>query len=579
MENFEIQVKRLDYLYTNLLNGLIAIFSMSLIMLFTFYNIVDTQNLLIWFFLQVVLLVFRYYLYLLYKADTITKKNFFKYHIKFFISASLNAILWGSIVFYIFPQSIEYQVIIVLLVSGLISGSAISLSSRVEMFYTYLLLALSPYVYHYMVGDTTASKVLAFSILLYISILFILSKKISFGILNNIKLAHQNEKLIEELEKKAQEAQSANKAKSEFLSVMSHEIRTPLNAIMGFVQILQKAEKDEKKKNYLDIINNSSNILINIINDILDVAKIESGKFTLEMREFNPKEEFESLYILFERNANEKNLTLINSISPDLPECIISDILRIKQILSNLLSNAIKFTPGGKNIELLISFDKEHSSLHFEVIDEGIGISQKNSKNVTEAFIQADSSTARKYGGTGLGLAIVTNLLKLFSSKLKLQSELDVGSKFSFDIRVEVTDKNSTEVQTVDEVNFEDTKILIAEDNKTNQMLISILLEDMNIDISMANDGVEAVEIFKKESFDVVLMDINMPNKNGIDAMLEIKEYEKNQPKKTPIVSLTANATSGDKEKYLQEGFDAYLAKPIDNQELVKILQKFCNVK
>jgi len=384
----------------------------------------------------------------------------------------------------------------------------------------------------------------------------------------------RNISLAYELEAKVEEANSANKAKSEFLSVMSHEIRTPLNAIMGFVQILKHSEEDEKKWKYLDTIDSSSKVLTNVINDILDISKMEARKLSLENEKFDTYKEFNTIYMLFKQNCIQKDIRLINSIAKDIPLCLKSDIMRIKQILSNLLSNAIKFTNENKSIELIINFDRETSLLYCEVKDEGIGISQENVKNIIQPFTQADSSTARKYGGTGLGLSIVTQLLALFGSELKIRSQLNKGSSFSFEILVKECENIIEEKISPEDISFDSKKVLVAEDNKTNQMLIEILLDDLNIQTTMAADGLIAETLYKQDSFDLILMDINMPNKNGTEAMQSIKELQKTDNKKTPIVALTANAVSGDKAKYIQQGFDDYLAKPIEHDALVTVLKK-----
>ncbi|MEA2100780.1 MAG: response regulator [Campylobacterota bacterium] len=375
-----------------------------------------------------------------------------------------------------------------------------------------------------------------------------------------------------ELEMANKKALEASKAKSDFLSVMSHEIRTPLNAIVGFIQILKKMEVDKKKHEFLDIIDKSSKTLTDTINDILDISKIESGNFTIEMIDFNPQEEFTAVINLFQENATKKEIQLINSISTNLPLFVQSDILRIKQIVSNLLSNAIKFTPAHKNVELIVNFDKVKSVLSFVIKDEGIGISKENIENITQAFTQADSSTAREYGGTGLGLSIVEKLLELLDSKLNIESELGKGSRFSFDIKAPVIDNINQDKNSDIDLIFNGKKILIAEDNKTNQLLIKTILEDMNIDTVITNDGVEAEAIFKTNKFDMVLMDINMPNKNGIDAMKDIKKFEKTQRTNTPIIALTANSLHGDRVKYISHGFDGYLTKPIEMEKLINIL-------
>ena len=568
MKHFEIEIQKLNYIYDNLLSGLIAVPLLSAILFYSYYGIVDTKHLYIWFVSNLIVILFRAFLLSSYRKATITQNNFLFYYKTFFVLASLTAFLWGSGAFFIFPSQVEYQIIILLFVAGLISGVSVNISLYNSMFITYLLLSLVPYIYVFFMQSSDISLMLSTSLFLYMLILYIIGKKISLTIEKNFTLASK-------LEIKVEEANSANKAKSEFLSIMSHEIRTPLNAIMGFVQILKYSEKDEKKWKYLDTIDNSSKVLTNVINDILDITKIEAGKLILEEVEFNTQEEFHTIYTLFEQNCIEKDIRLINSISPNIPNYLKSDIMRIKQIVSNLLSNAIKFTEENKNIELIINYDDVTATLYIEVKDEGIGISEKNIEKITESFTQADSSTARKYGGTGLGLSIVTQLLALFKSELKIQSSVGKGSSFSFEIIAE-----SCESPTKDEVSkqktlFDGKKILVAEDNKTNQMLIEILLEDLNIETTIAADGLIAEELYQQGDFDLVLMDINMPNKNGTEAMLEIKAVQQIDKKEVPIIALTANAVSCDREKYLNLGFDDYLSKPIENDMLLKVLNKY----
>lgn len=430
---------------------------------------------------------------------------------------------------------------------------------------------ITPYFYIFLVEESHISNSVLIALLLYVILLLIIAKKISFNVNKNFLLAYDNRELVAKLQQKVEEANKASEAKSKFLSVMSHEIRTPLNAIIGFVKILKNNESDEEKLKYLDTVDKSSYLLMNVINDVLDVSKIESGKFSLEFTKFEPKEELESVYDLFKRSGEEKGVHVINKISESLPKCIKTDKLRLKQIISNLLSNAIKFTEKGKNVEFICSFDEKTSRLYIEVKDEGIGIAQENIENILKEFTQADSSTAREYGGTGLGLSIVSKLLKLFGSELKVQSELGKGSSFSFVLPVQIVHETKKVEHELLRADFHGEKVLVAEDNKTNQMLIKLLLEEMNLEVIMANDGLEAIELFEQEDVALVLMDINMPNKNGIEAMLQIKEQNKN----IPIIALTANAIAGDKQKYLDEGFDNYLPKPIENDILLRMLKKY----
>ncbi|MCK4875885.1 MAG: response regulator [Sulfurimonas sp.] len=575
LNNFIYIQKKLEYLFGNLLNSVFGNLAIVIIVFYTLQNVVENTYLNIWFSLHILITLLRTLLLYFYKKDKIDKKNMDRYYILFFSGAFFSGLLWGAGAFLIFPQESEYQMFLILMISGLVSGSAVSFASRSEIFYSYFFVTMVPYLYALSTAQNTISSAIFMAIIFYLIFLSLIERKISKNVENNILLAFQNKELVSQLKQKVEELSRASEAKSTFLSVMSHEIRTPMNAIIGFIKILIQGEKDELKLKYLNTIDKSSYILLGVLNDILDISKIESGKFILQKIAFNPKEEFESVYELFKQISKEKNINLINSISKELPRYINSDKLRLKQIISNLLSNAVKFTPQNKNIELIIKYDEDKSSLYVEVKDEGLGIAKENIDKILEEFTQVDDSTNRQYTGTGLGLAIANKFLYLFNSELHVESELNVGSSFSFEIYVEMTELiDEEENYELHDIDFNAKKVLLAEDSKTNQMLIEILLTNMNMEVTIANNGVEAEELFRKNDFEIVLMDINMPNKNGIEAMHTIREYEKKSESKTPIIALTANAVSGDREKYIKEGFDDYVPKPIDNERLVQVLQR-----
>ena len=361
----------------------------------------------------------------------------------------------------------------------------------------------------------------------------------------------------------------ANKAKSEFLANMSHEIRTPLNAIMGFIDLLKEKEDDKEKQKYLNIVSSSSKSLLDIINDILDFSKIESGKVQIENIDFDPREEFVVTKKLFQAKADEKNIQLYVNYGK-LPKSLNGDILRIKQIINNLISNAVKFTKENKNIYLDI--DYENGSLSVNVKDEGIGINKEYQSKIFDAFSQEDCSTTRKYGGTGLGLAISYNLVKAMKGELKLKSELGVGSEFYFSIPLEIG-KEIEKTVLKNTKQILKGKILVVEDNIANQMFMKVILKKIGLTFDIASDGIEAIEIFKNNQYDAILMDENMPNMNGIEATKQILEYEKiNSLKHTPIIALTANALKGDRERFLEAGMDEYMTKPLNKNKLVEIL-------
>jgi PAS domain S-box-containing protein len=497
-------------------------------------------------------------------------------------------------------------------------------------------------------------------------------------------------------------ALKAEQAKGLFLANMSHEIRTPLNAIIGFTKILSNFSLQEKAANYIKIIDQSAQNLLGIINDILDISKIESGNLSLEKVEFNFFSELDGVINLFSVRAHEKSLNLISFIDPKIPQSVIGDPLRLKQVISNLISNAIKFTQEGGFVSFraeLISRMKDSCKVHFEVKDSGIGINKEKQLAIFDAFSQADNSISREFGGTGLGLSISLKILEAMGSKIELESESGKGSTFSFNVifdtqkssisnlekfhkvktgiveigkidslqypilkeyleiittteiihstnqiedmleqdilfldessfdhnivslgdkhcKIVILTKNKKEfthtlptnatvlemplnasilfnllLEVIDEksIFFEDKKsdsvaqfsgkVLVAEDHEINQQLIATLLDMRGVEYDFANNGIEAVAMFEKNVYDLILMDINMPEKNGMEASVDILEIERQQDKKhTPIVALTANAIEDDKQRVLALGIDGYLLKPIDEKALDSTLTSYLKV-
>ncbi|WP_171801003.1 ATP-binding protein [Sulfurimonas gotlandica] len=368
---------------------------------------------------------------------------------------------------------------------------------------------------------------------------------------------------------------TAQKAKEEFFSNMSHELRTPLNAILGFLNILNKQISDKKHLEYLRHVGTSSKQLLNLINDILDLAKIKTGEFTVDAHEFNAYEELKDYAQQFEGMLIDKNISLKSHISHDLKGVFIGDLFRISQIILNLLSNAIKFTPDGGTISLYIDYKEEKFSI--VVQDTGIGMSPDVQDKIFKPFVQADGSTTRKYGGTGLGLSITQKLIELMNGKLILESQEGKGSTFKVKIPMQKISSDIIIKAKIDEFEIENKilsgKVLVAEDNKTNQMLIELLLEEIGVECDIADDGEQALVMYDPDVHQLILMDENMPNMNGITSMHRIRE--KHGDRCGPIIALTANVMEGDRERFLKEGMDEYLSKPIDEAELYRILKKF----
>ena len=544
------------------------------------------------------------------------------------------------------------------------------------------------------------------------------SKKIFKGIIKNrnkngsfyyvastiVPILNDNDEIIEylslryditELVEARKKAEIAQKAKSTFLANMSHEIRTPLNAIIGFSDILCESNINNEDKENAKIISKSAKSLLHIINDVLDISKMENGKLEVELSEFSLFDLTENIVELFSINANDKNIKFVYSVDPKLPHLIISDSTRLQQVISNLLSNAIKFTSEyGKiyfKIEVL-NQNNETAKIRFSVKDSGIGMTPEQLKIIFNPFSQADSGISRKFGGTGLGLAICFDIVKILGSKIEVVSQIGSGSEFFFtmdfkikelidenskksdisfaicdlsndedfikesvknylekigevfDIKktpdvkanilfcfggnnlgtnlleykkqnneskiVYVGDKDSLDELALQNIDYDidlpiygskiyniiadnsninnsvitkssDTlkfngKVLVAEDNINNQKLIEVLLKKLGIEPIIVSNGLEALESYKENKYDLILMDINMPIMDGLKATQEIGLL-KNSYYDIPIVALTANSIAGDKEKYLAQGMDDYLSKPIEFDKLTAILDKYLN--
>jgi len=374
------------------------------------------------------------------------------------------------------------------------------------------------------------------------------------------------------------EAERASNSKSEFLANMSHEIRTPLNAMNGFISLLKESETDTEKLKYLDIISHSSETLLQIINDILDTSKIESGKVEIEAVDFIPRKELYNTVKLFQAKAAEKEISLRLDYNDTVPAVLHGDILRLKQILSNLLSNAIKFTPDRGKIECTIRYHEGH--LFCRVKDNGIGIAEEKQQHVFESFSQADSSIVREYGGTGLGLTISAKLVAMLGGKLDVKSNKGEGSTFTFTLPL----SPGHEADREDEHSDTATEglsghLLVVEDNEANRLFVGIILSGAGLTFETASNGYEAIEKFKSGAFDLILMDENMPKLNGIGATAEILKIEREKGlRHTPIIALTANALVGDRKIFLDAGMDDYLAKPLDPKDLVRKISQLLTV-
>lgn len=427
--------------------------------------------------------------------------------------------------------------------------------------------------------DKSGKKALNFGSIM-IAFVLISGAALFWFIINTI---HKQNQLIYQLNISEKKVRVAAQAKENFLANMSHEIRTPMNAMLGFTNLLQRKELDKESKEYVQTIQNSGEKLLTIINDILDLSKIEAGMMRIEATDFSMRSLVHSIETMFKAKAAEKQLQLSIFVDESLPDNLEGDATRLTQILVNLIANALKFTNKGS---IVINITNEGNSNNeiktgISVSDTGIGIDKKNLKTIFDRFQQGEDSVTRKYGGTGLGLAIVHDLVTIQNGQINVESEPGKGTTFHLVIPYKIAAEQfnilpAVPGKIITATDFTKISVLVVEDNEINQSLIKHLFSTWQLKFDLANNGREAIEMLQTKTYDLIIMDIQMPEMDGYTATQEIRNTLKLN---IPIIAMTAHALAGEREKCLSYGMNEYISKPIREEQLQQLIIQFTHVQ
>ena len=589
----------------------IAGISMAVIWVGLIWKDLPHEVLTVWLGVMMMLFLYRFasHYFKLYSNES--KLSIDKYIIRrwYLVSVFLSGAGWGITSILMFPFNELHQIVLAFILVG-VSATGVAYSSVAWVYYGYVGCVLLPLMIRLFYVGGEVYYALSAMTGFFLGVMVMAVYRMYKSSIAELEVSYKNEALIDdltkagnnleslnddlkgeiehgrqielELKKAKEKAEKMSQAKGEFLANMSHEIRTPMNGVIGTLQLLEDTNLSEEQKEFVDIAHKSADALLAILNDILDLSKIEAGKLNFESIAFDIRQIVNDIVILHSLKAEQQGVVLVQQVDDSFPEFLMGDPMRLRQVIVNLVSNALKFTKQGEvkiSIEV-VAKDADSVELKITVSDTGIGIPEGAQETLFNAFTQADGSTTRKYGGTGLGLAIVSQLVEMMGGSLGMDSVEGEGSSFWFTVNLKNTEVIPAAVAIAVNSNENlqlNAKVLLVEDNPINQMVAQKMLEKIGARTVVANNGIEALRWLDQQAFDLVLMDCQMPEMDGFDATREIRRLEIKtlEQKRLPVIAMTANVMSGDRERCLEVGMDDYIGKPVQQDQLATVLRKW----